>query len=45
MTPESSNPTASRAVYAILLCVGYAYVLFFFIFMFRSFLWPDYFAH
>jgi hypothetical protein len=43
------NPSLSqnilRTVFGVLLCVGYVYVVFFFFLMFRTVLWPSYFAH
>jgi hypothetical protein len=42
----SDSPEARplmRPVYALLLCAGYVYVIFFFLFMFRTILFPDYF--
>jgi hypothetical protein len=34
-----------HTVFGVLLCAGYVYVVFFFFFMFRTVLWPSYFAH
>jgi hypothetical protein len=45
MAAENTDPTKLRAVYIVLLCAGYAYVIFFFLFMFRSIFFPEYFAH
>jgi hypothetical protein len=46
-TPMTSDNAEERplmpAVYVLLLCAGYVYVAFFFLFMFRTILFPEYF--
>jgi hypothetical protein len=48
MQMSPPNPSFSqnllRTVFGVLLCAGYVYVVFFFFFMFRTVLWPSYFA-
>jgi hypothetical protein len=45
MTPSQSpnERPLMRPVYVLLLCAGYAYVAFFFLFIFRTILFPEYF--
>ena len=44
MTSDSPEQGArKRTVYLLLICVGYAYILFFFLFMFRTVFFPQYF--
>jgi hypothetical protein len=46
MTPSQSPDERpfSRPVFVLLVCAGYAYAAFFFLFMFRTILLPEYFA-
>ena len=41
MSAENVEPRASRIVYAVLLAAGYAAILFFLLFMFRTVLFPS----
>jgi hypothetical protein len=45
MMSQSSDTPLSRVVPVILLYAGYAYFVFWILFMFRTILMPDYFGH